>query len=156
VCTENLIWLDLVTESPNVSDDGCAVCFLLTLFASPFKSKSRLAAENAVIEAGTYVIADFICPTWERARHLVGHHLCLSIALAHLTAVRANPLLGITVTHSPQRPSYREQGCEAITCALNERGVRPARGTRWYVSSVANLLWRAQKLADIWEHTAVI
>ena len=45
---------------------------------------------------------------------------------------------------------------EAITCALNERGVRPARGTRWYVSSVANLLWRAQKLADIREHTAVI
>jgi hypothetical protein len=25
---------------------------------------------------------------------------------------------------------------EAITSALNERGVRPARGTRWYVSSV--------------------
>jgi DNA invertase Pin-like site-specific DNA recombinase len=35
---------------------------------------------------------------------------------------------------------------EAITCALNERGVRPARGTRWYVSSVANLLSGAQKL----------
>jgi hypothetical protein len=33
---------------------------------------------------------------------------------------------------------------EAITRALNERGVRPARGTRWYVSSVANLLSRAQ------------
>jgi hypothetical protein len=32
---------------------------------------------------------------------------------------------------------------EAITCALNERGVRPARGTRWYASSVANLLSRA-------------
>ena len=29
---------------------------------------------------------------------------------------------------------------EAITCALNERGVRTARGTRWYASSVANLL----------------
>ena len=29
---------------------------------------------------------------------------------------------------------------EAITCALNERGVRTARGTRWYGSSVANLL----------------
>jgi hypothetical protein len=36
---------------------------------------------------------------------------------------------------------------EAITRALNERGVRPARGTRWYASSVANLLSRAQKLA---------
>ena len=36
---------------------------------------------------------------------------------------------------------------EAITRALNERGVRSARGTRWYASSVANLLSRAQKLA---------
>src|SRR3981081_309635 len=36
---------------------------------------------------------------------------------------------------------------EAISCALNERGVRPARGTRWYASSVANLLSRAQKIA---------
>ena len=38
---------------------------------------------------------------------------------------------------------------EAICCALNERSVRPARGTRWYVSSVANLLARAQKLAEV-------
>jgi DNA invertase Pin-like site-specific DNA recombinase len=37
---------------------------------------------------------------------------------------------------------------EAITRALNERGVRPARGTRWYASSVANLLSRAQKFAN--------
>jgi DNA invertase Pin-like site-specific DNA recombinase len=37
---------------------------------------------------------------------------------------------------------------EAITRALNERGVRPARGTRWYASSVANLLARAQNLAE--------
>jgi DNA invertase Pin-like site-specific DNA recombinase len=36
---------------------------------------------------------------------------------------------------------------EAISCALNERGVRPVRGTRWYASSVANLLARAQKIA---------
>ena len=43
---------------------------------------------------------------------------------------------------------------EAITCALNERGVRPARGARWYASSVANLLSHAQKLADIREHAA--
>src|SRR5207302_11253636 len=38
---------------------------------------------------------------------------------------------------------------EAISCALNERGVRPARGTRWYASSVANLLSRAQKFANL-------
>jgi DNA invertase Pin-like site-specific DNA recombinase len=40
---------------------------------------------------------------------------------------------------------------EAITFALNERRVRPARGTRWYVSSVSNLLARAQMLAQIRE-----
>jgi DNA invertase Pin-like site-specific DNA recombinase len=38
---------------------------------------------------------------------------------------------------------------EAITRALNERGIRPARGTRWYASSVANLLSRANKLAEV-------
>src|SRR4030081_1502512 len=37
---------------------------------------------------------------------------------------------------------------EAITRALNDRGIRPARGTRWYASSVANLLSRANKLAE--------
>jgi hypothetical protein len=45
---------------------------------------------------------------------------------------------------------------EAITCALNERGVRPARGTRWYVSSVANLPSRAQKLVDVRDNTVAI
>jgi hypothetical protein len=45
---------------------------------------------------------------------------------------------------------------EAITGALNERGVRPARGTRWYVSSVSNLLSRAQKLAEVRVHAAAI
>ena len=38
---------------------------------------------------------------------------------------------------------------EAITRALNDRGIRPARGTRWYASSVANLLSRANKLAEV-------
>jgi DNA invertase Pin-like site-specific DNA recombinase len=38
---------------------------------------------------------------------------------------------------------------EAVTRALNERGIRPARGTRWYASSVANLLSRANKLAEV-------
>jgi DNA invertase Pin-like site-specific DNA recombinase len=37
---------------------------------------------------------------------------------------------------------------EALTRGLNERGVRPARGTRWHVSSVANLLSRTKRLAE--------
>jgi len=34
----------------------------------------------------------------------------------------------------------------AITRSLNERKISTARGSRWHVSSVANLLTRAQKL----------
>jgi hypothetical protein len=37
---------------------------------------------------------------------------------------------------------------EAISRALNERGIAPARGTRWYASSVANLLARSRKFAE--------
>jgi hypothetical protein len=37
---------------------------------------------------------------------------------------------------------------EAISCALNQRGIRSARGGRWHVSSVSNLLARAQKFAQ--------
>jgi hypothetical protein len=35
---------------------------------------------------------------------------------------------------------------EAITQALNQRGIRSARGGRWYASSVSNLLDRAAKM----------
>jgi DNA invertase Pin-like site-specific DNA recombinase len=37
---------------------------------------------------------------------------------------------------------------QAISCALNQRGIRSARGGRWHVSSVSNLLARAQKFAQ--------
>ena len=46
---KNSIRIDLVTELLNVGDDGRAVMLFLTLFASPFKSKSRLEAENAAL-----------------------------------------------------------------------------------------------------------
>jgi hypothetical protein len=50
VCTENLIRIDCVTESPKRQPVMIALlCFFLTLFASPFKSKSRLEAENAAL-----------------------------------------------------------------------------------------------------------
>ena len=39
------------------------------------------------------------------------------------------------------------QTIDAICSALNQRGVRSARGGRWHVSSVRNLLVRAEKLA---------
>lgn len=36
---------------------------------------------------------------------------------------------------------------ETICLALNQRGIRSARGGRWYVSSVANLLARVREFA---------
>jgi len=38
---------------------------------------------------------------------------------------------------------------EAICCALNHQGIRTARGKRWHVSSVANLLARVKRLAEV-------
>ena len=37
----------------------------------------------------------------------------------------------------------------AITFAFNERKVLTPRGTQWHVSTVANLLARAQKLEEL-------
>src|SRR3954471_24438145 len=37
---------------------------------------------------------------------------------------------------------------EAITRALNGRGIRSARGTRWHASSVSNLLSRTQSVPE--------
>jgi DNA invertase Pin-like site-specific DNA recombinase len=37
---------------------------------------------------------------------------------------------------------------EAMTQALNQRGIRSARGGRWYASSVANLLARAARIQE--------
>jgi DNA invertase Pin-like site-specific DNA recombinase len=42
---------------------------------------------------------------------------------------------------------------ESMTQALNQRGIRSARGGRWYASSVANFLARANKMP---ERTAVL
>ena len=36
---------------------------------------------------------------------------------------------------------------EAMTQALNQRGIRSARGGKWHASSVMNLLARAQNFA---------
>jgi len=38
---------------------------------------------------------------------------------------------------------------EAISRAMNDRGIRSARGATWHVSSVANLLARSQNLAGL-------
>ena len=45
VCTENHIRVYQVTESAKLA----LICFVLAVLASPFKSKSGLEAENAVL-----------------------------------------------------------------------------------------------------------
>ncbi|MCU1252017.1 MAG: Integrase core protein, partial [Edaphobacter sp.] len=49
VCTENLIRVDDVMESPKLAGMIGLFCFVLAVLASPFKSKLRLEAENAVL-----------------------------------------------------------------------------------------------------------
>ena len=53
----------------------------------------------------------------------------------------------LPVIHAIRRTSVTE--LEKIARALHERGVRRARGTRWYASSIANLLSRGNKLAEV-------
>jgi hypothetical protein len=49
VCTENLIRVDDVMESPKLAGMIGLLCFVLGVLASPFKSKLQLEAENAVL-----------------------------------------------------------------------------------------------------------
>jgi DNA invertase Pin-like site-specific DNA recombinase len=52
----------------------------------------------------------------------------------------------------PLLRAIRKEGAEsigAITMALNERRVPTPRGARWHVSSVANLLARTEKFAQL-------
>jgi hypothetical protein len=49
VCIESFIRFDCVRESHNVGDYVALLCLFLALLASPFKSNSRLEAENAAL-----------------------------------------------------------------------------------------------------------
>jgi hypothetical protein len=50
VCTENLIRVDDVVESPELAEMIGLFCFVLAVLASPFKSKLPLEAENPVLD----------------------------------------------------------------------------------------------------------
>jgi hypothetical protein len=49
MCTENSVRVDYVSESLTSAAMIALFCLFLALFASPFKSKSRLEAENAAL-----------------------------------------------------------------------------------------------------------
>lgn len=49
MCTENAIRVDGVTESRKLTGMSGLLLFVLAILISPFKSKIRLEAENAVL-----------------------------------------------------------------------------------------------------------
>jgi DNA invertase Pin-like site-specific DNA recombinase len=53
---------------------------------------------------------------------------------------------------APVLSAIRNTGADtldAISRAFNEKGIRTARGARWHVSTVANLLARARRIEDV-------
>jgi len=56
VCAQNLVRLDLVTESLTVGRDDRTSALLLNLLDLPFKYKSYLAAENAALRQQVIVL----------------------------------------------------------------------------------------------------
>jgi DNA invertase Pin-like site-specific DNA recombinase len=83
------------------------------------------------------------------------HRSGLGIEAQRAAIARFGEAEGITIIQEfveAETGAIRRTGAttlEAITKGLNERGIRPARGTRWYASSVANLLNRANKPAEV-------
>ena len=67
---------------------------------------------------------------------------------------RSNPFKGFdefVARLVPVVEAIRKTGTttlEAMSCALNHRGIRSARGAQWHVASVSNLLKRAQKFVE--------
>jgi len=115
--------------------------FMLHLYAALAEKERRLISERtkaalAAKKAGGSKLGN---PRDIAGAGAIGRHMQIAAADEFVTGllplVRAIQNTGATTL-------------EALTCALNERGVRPARGTRWYVSSVANLLSRAHKLTE--------
>src|ERR1700730_9029039 len=86
------------------------LCFLLTLFASPFKSKSRLEAENAVLRCQLIVLRRKV-----RGRvHLTnGDRLCLLYGLVIVRLARRD-LVWINVTPHPTAEWIARQITEAF------------------------------------------
>ena len=64
---------------------------------------------------------------------------------------QANEADRFAATIQPIFKAIQGSGASAladIAAALNNRGIRSARGGRWHVSSVQNLLARADRLSD--------
>lgn len=115
--------------------------FMLHLYAALAEKERRLISERtkAALAAKKANGAKLGNPSNVTAAAASGRQI--QIAAADEFAANLRPVIN----------AIRRTGAttlEAITCALNERRIRPARGTRWYASSVANLLSRASKFIE--------
>jgi DNA invertase Pin-like site-specific DNA recombinase len=114
--------------------------FMLHLYAALAEKERRLISERtkaalAAKRDGGYRLGN---PRNIRAAGVVGRTV--------QTAVADQFVEGLM----PVVQAIRSSGAatlEAVTVALNQRGIRSARGGRWHASSVANLLARASRNA---------
>ena len=112
--------------------------FMLHLYAALAEKERRLISERtkAALAVRKGSGAKLGNPTNIRVAGEIGRTTLIEVADEH--ARRLLPLLR----------TLRSEGAitiGAITRSLNERKVQTPRGSRWHVSSVANLLARAQK-----------
>jgi DNA invertase Pin-like site-specific DNA recombinase len=115
--------------------------FMLHLYAALAEKERRLISERtrAALAAKRAAGAKLGNPTNIASAGAFGRSVQIAAADEFVTGL------------APIVEAIRSTGAqtlEAICSALNQRGVRSARGGRWHVSSVSNLLARAKKLAQ--------
>jgi hypothetical protein len=121
--------------------------FMLHLYAALAEKERSLISERtkAALAARKASGARLGNPRNIRAAGVIGREVAM--ATADEFAASMLPVLN----------AIRAAGAEtlaAMSCALNQRGIRSARGGRWYASSVAMLLARASR-ASIAHATAL-
>jgi DNA invertase Pin-like site-specific DNA recombinase len=114
--------------------------FMLHLYAALAEKERRLISERtkAALTAKKAQGARLGNPTNLAAAGTIGRQVLASSA----DKFAANLLPLVQAIQSSGATTL-----DAMTRALNERGVRSARGSQWYVSSVRNLLSRIEKFA---------
>jgi hypothetical protein len=110
VCTENLVRIDPVRESNNFGRDGPVDFAVLNLFATVFRSKSRLEAENAALRQQLIVLQ----------RKIQGR-----VQFTTRTAMRSRPIMPScsTSTSRPRRSRARSGGFQALWRTARGAGV---------------------------------
>ena len=115
--------------------------FMLHLYAALAEKERRLISERtkAALAAKKASGAKLANPKNLTAAGSIGRHALVASADAFAASL-------LPIVQALQ--SSGAITLEKLTRGLNERGVRPPRGARWHVSSVANLLSRTKRLAE--------